>query len=1238
MSDDVTITVRVSNQTAAGFRDINGQLRDLQGRFATAGGDMQRSSNSVSKAAAGMRASLLSLAPAAIPVAASLAPIALQAGAAGLALGAFGAAVAPQVKALGELSNAQVAAQTSLRTIPQGTQRAAAAYASLRVSFQQWSDSTAKFTMAPVEKSFAVMEAVLPRLTPMVEGAGTQLDRLMTVAGGAVNTSAFDALSERVGDFANSTLKGATDKAISFMRALSEGDASGPLSSFMDYARENGPAVKDFLTSATGAVSTLVEGAAQAGPGLLTLVTAVAKLVASLPPEFVGTLMQAYAAFKLISLAGAGVSAVGAAYATLAARVAALRAASVAAGGGIAGMNAALNTMSTGGKAALALGVVGALSLAMHKLSDNKGPVAVDELSSSLNTLASTGKVTGALKTNFEEISKSIAMVSKGASDNKIATMVSDFGSWVGIAEGPGISTAKKNVDAWDKSMANLVRAGHTKEAAKQYDILKKAWVAGGGDVKRLKDTTNDYNGALADQKFEAKMLAESMGLFGQAAQDAQAKLTAQKAAADGLRQSIEALNDANRSALGGMIGFEASIDGAAKAAKDNAGALNMVNGVLDVNSPKAQAAATALNDLAAKTKDAALSSREATGSWEGALGVYDRGRSSLIKYAQAMGLSKTEAKTLANQILQIPDKKMQLKMDAEDARAGLRAFNAAVKKVPGSKSVTLKTLSKSAETILEGFGYKVKRLPNGKVVVTAKAGAALSGVRNVKAAVDGLHSKSITISTHMKTYKTIETFRASHGRASGGLAPGYAEGGPVVQTHPNGGLISGPGTGTSDSVTEVSPNGGVYRTSDREYIVQAASVRKYGVQFLDSLNAGRLKLRGFAKGGVTKSEREARNAARGDLTISHFGQKAGYKNSEIRNQLGSPDSIGSLVSALNSWRSSIMKSTHGSQERSLLRTLDSYGKTLIKHERSLATVNKSLEKAKTKLDDLKTSATQLRDSVKSGVLGSANITKGASSDAPVTVASVMGGLTRSRDQASSFAGALKALQKKGLSKDLLNQIAEAGIEGGGLETAGALMNASKSEISSMNKLQGQIGTSATSAGKTAADSMYGKAIASQEKLVKSLTKQQDKLEKAMAKLAKAIEKSIEKAYKKKAAGGIVGAAASGGMRSGLTMVGEQGVELLDLPAGARVWSNPDTRRKVAAQAPWASMLNGPRAGRGKYGAAGSSSAVGGFDASRPIVLNVQFGAREFGQIWVDAGRKEVRARGGLKATLGGLD
>lgn len=48
-----------------------------------------------------------------------------------------------------------------------------------------------------------------------------------------------------------------------------------------------------------------------------------------------------------------------------------------------------------------------------------------------------------------------------------------------------------------------------------------------------------------------------------------------------------------------------------------------------------------------------------------------------------------------------------------------------------------------------------------------------------------------------------------------------------------------------------------------------------------------------------------------------------------------------------------------------------------------------------------------------------------------------------------------------------------------------------------------------------------------------------------------------------KASGGVVGAA-SGATRSGLTMVGEYGPELLNLPPGTQVHSNPDTQRMMS--------------------------------------------------------------------------
>ena len=61
-----------------------------------------------------------------------------------------------------------------------------------------------------------------------------------------------------------------------------------------------------------------------------------------------------------------------------------------------------------------------------------------------------------------------------------------------------------------------------------------------------------------------------------------------------------------------------------------------------------------------------------------------------------------------------------------------------------------------------------------------------------------------------------------------------------------SGGFVSGPGTATSDSVPAMLSNG--------EYVINAASVNKFGQDFLDNINAGRLP--GFKKGGIVNKNK----------------------------------------------------------------------------------------------------------------------------------------------------------------------------------------------------------------------------------------------------------------------------------------------------------------------------------------------------------------------------------------------
>lgn len=84
--------------------------------------------------------------------------------------------------------------------------------------------------------------------------------------------------------------------------------------------------------------------------------------------------------------------------------------------------------------------------------------------------------------------------------------------------------------------------------------------------------------------------------------------------------------------------------------------------------------------------------------------------------------------------------------------------------------------------------------------------------------------------------------------------------------------------------------------------------------------------------------------------------------------------------------------------------------------------------------------------------------------------------------------------------------------------------------------------------------------------------------------------------------GGIVGQAATGGVRSRLTLVGERGPELVNLAPGSRVHSNDDTRRMLAG-------------GMGGHGG--------------PLMFEVQGGESDFEKFMIAFIRKHVRIKGG---------
>ncbi|MFE2329919.1 hypothetical protein ACFXD5_39470, partial [Streptomyces sp. NPDC059385] len=235
-----------------------------------------------------------------------------------------------------------------------------------------------------------------------------------------------------------------------------------------------------------------------------------------------------------------------------------------------------------------------------------------------------------------------------------------------------------------DESFSNLARSGHADEAATQFARFDEALQASGRTTEEISALFPEYKAAVASIAADQDMAARSMGAFGEQAIAVQAKLDLQKQSAEGLRGSINALNNAYLEARGGVRGMEAAIDEATEGLKKN-------GRTLDENTEKGRANNQLLDNLAAATMKATEATLANGSGWDAAQAVWERGRGKLLESAQAMGLTETQAKALADQILATPDKTAVLRGNMEDLQAKLNNARGQLATVPDSRKAQVR-------------------------------------------------------------------------------------------------------------------------------------------------------------------------------------------------------------------------------------------------------------------------------------------------------------------------------------------------------------------------------------------------------------------------------------------------------------------------------------------------------------------------------------------------------------------
>lgn len=144
------------------------------------------------------------------------------------------------------------------------------------------------------------------------------------------------------------------------------------------------------------------------------------------------------------------------------------------------------------------------------------------------------------------------------------------------------------------------------------------------------------------------------------------------------------------------------------------------------------------------------------------------------------------------------------------------------------------------------------------------------------------------------------------------------------------------------------------------------------------------------------------------------------------------------------------------------------------------------LDAARDKLRALKDAAKGYAEAAKSAAIGFANITTSGVGAVTQNANTILAGLGQRLKVISEFRAGLAQLREMGLNQTSLDQILQAGVEGG-IDTVRALLDGTQGTLDAINNIQGQINDAASGLGTEAADSMYGAGISAAQGLVDRL-------------------------------------------------------------------------------------------------------------------------------------------------------
>jgi hypothetical protein len=579
------------------------------------------------------------------------------------------------------------------------------------------------------------------------------------------------------------------------------------------------------------------------------------------------------------------------------------------------------------------------------------------------------------------------------------------------------------------------------------------------------------------------------------------------------------------------------------------AAAMKESHGSLGLATEKSRAAREAFAGLLSQTSATAQSIYTFTSQTKGAAAASNEARASVQKQLPVLLAMAGNSSDARNQVIALAKSFNQGATDSQVLGGALgltrKQFLAAAASAGVSQS--------AANRLWSAYNKLPKSV---RTDISSNAAQVAGAIGAVQRAINSLHGKNVTNHVHtVYTSSGSTTFGGNNVKL--GNAAGGVYGRNMVRRYAAGDLVDAvPATHDLPPNVTTGPIALYGEAGPEAFIPLDRSRRARSTMLLEAVAAEfGLQLVKMAAGGVQHhasghSSAKARAKARAQRSSSGASLIAGLTDA----MLHSLDSVNSYASKVND---AIKKYFTGSTETKILK----WAKGI---EHSMQDAAKKAEALAEKIKEAKDYAANVTGSAKTFANVSGLGTVGSAAD-------LLTGLRFRSGQLTKYSGDIAALQSRGASKSLIQQVIDLGA-GQGTNLADMLLGADKTTFDQINRTQSAIDKAATTVGNNAADAIYDSGKNAAKGFLTGLYGQQAELDKLMDHLAGQMAKGLAKylgVKGSKAKAPATKTHASGGWAQAgeLATVGERGRELIQFGAvGGRVYTARQTQDILAGR------------------------------------------------------------------------